>query len=121
MARAVLTLVGLLVLLGMGEIGLRASGSDPRRLFETHARHGSARGEFCEYDGVRGWRGIRNANGDFEDVDAHHHVHQTRFGSRGTELPLERSSKRRIVVLGGSFVWGYGVEGAEDDDEIGRT
>jgi len=40
-------------------------------------------------------------------------VHHTRFGSRGTEVPLERSSKRRIVVLGGSFVWGYGVEGAD--------
>ena len=112
-ARAVLVLVGVLVALAAGEIGLRAAGSDARRLFETHARHESARGKFCEYDGVRGWRGIRNADGDFEDVDARHHVHQTRFGTRGAELPLERSAKRRIVVLGGSFVWGYGVEDAE--------
>lgn len=112
-ARAVLALAGVLVALAAGEIGLRAAGSDARRLFETHARHESARGKFCEYDAVRGWRGMRNADGDFEDVDARHHVHQTRFGARGTEVPLERSSKRRIVVLGGSFVWGYGVDGAE--------
>ena len=111
--RAVLVLAGILVALAAGEMGLRATGSDARRLFETHARHESARGKFCEYDGVRGWRGIRNADDDFEDVDTRHHVHQTHFGSRGTELPLERSSKRRIVVLGGSFVWGYGVEDAE--------
>jgi hypothetical protein len=111
--RAVLVIVGVLVALGAGEIGLRAAGSDARRPFETHARHESARGKFCEHDGVRGWRGIRNADGDFEDLDARHHVHQTHFGSRGTEVPLTRSSKRRIVVLGGSFVWGYGVDGAE--------
>ena len=112
-ARAVLVIVGVLVVLAAGELGVRATMPDARLPFETHARHESARGKFCEYDGVRGWRGIRDADGDFEDVDARHHVHQTHFGSRGKEFPLERSSNRRIVVLGGSFVWGYGVEDAE--------
>jgi hypothetical protein len=112
-ARAVLVLAGVLVVLAAGELGLRAAMPEVRRPFETHARHESARGKFCEHDGVRGWRGIRNADGDFQDLDARHHVHQTHFGSRGTEVPLMRSSKRRIVVLGGSFVWGYGVDGPE--------
>jgi len=117
-ARLVLILVGVLVALAAGEAGMRVALPEARQLFEVQSHRESERGKFCEYDAVRGWRGIRNADADFDYVDAHHHVRQNRWGSRGTEVPLEKSGKRRIVVLGDSFVWGFGVEDAQIFTEL---
>jgi lysophospholipase L1-like esterase len=112
-ARVVLVFVGVVVALAAGEVGMRVARPEARQLFQTPSRRESERGKFCEYDAVRGWRGVKDADADFEYLDTHHHVHQNRWGSRGTEIPLERSEKRRIVVLGDSFVWGFGVGDAQ--------
>lgn len=40
------------------------------------------------------------------------------MGLRDQEYPLERTGKKRMLVLGDSFVWGFGVQGPERFTEI---
>ncbi len=72
------------------------------------------RGKFCRYDNMLGWVGIENIEDEFEWLDCRHRVRQNRFGFRGSEYEFSRNKKKRLLVLGDSFVWGFGVE----DDEI---
>lgn len=68
---------------------------------------------FCRYDPLLGWAGIENEEGDFEWPDARHRVRQNRHGFRGAEHGFPRTSRKRTVVLGDSFAWGFGVEEEE--------
>ena len=69
----------------------------------------SERGKFCRYDAGLGWDGLPNADADFEWVDCRCHVRQNACGYRDHAVPLARGAARRILVLGDSFVWGFGV------------
>ena len=70
----------------------------------------SERGKFARYDPLLGWAGKEDVEGDFEWIDARHRVAQNRYGFRGKAYPFKKSDTRRMVVLGDSFVWGFGVE-----------
>lgn len=74
----------------------------------------SERGKFTRYDPLLGWVGKPGAEDDFEWPDAKHLVKQNEYGFRGSAYPFGRTAKERLVVLGDSFTWGFGVE----DDEI---
>ena len=112
-SRVVLVAGSVVAALLAGEVMMRAALPEARQLFRLQTRRESERGKFCRYDATLGWAGLPDADADFDYVDARHHVHQNRYGFRGTEVPLERSAKRRVVVLGDSFVWGFGVEDAQ--------
>ncbi len=70
----------------------------------------SERGKFCQYDPALGWDGTPNASGDFEWIDCHSFVRQNQYGYRSSAYPFARSDKKRVLVLGDSFVWGFGVD-----------
>ena len=65
---------------------------------------------FFTYDPVLGWRNKPLQEGPFRTSESTSHVSINAKGLRGKEYPYERSEKKRILVLGDSFVWGYGVE-----------
>lgn len=73
----------------------------------------SERGKFTRYDSTLGWTGKENAQGDFSWADTSHYVRQNSFGFRDNEYDLSEKKARRTVVLGDSFVWGFGVKNDE--------
>jgi len=74
----------------------------------------SERGRFCRYDDHLGWDGLPEAGGDFEWIDCHFKVRQNRFGYRSRAYDFTRSKNARIVALGDSYTWGFGV----DNDDV---
>jgi len=74
----------------------------------------SERGKFCRYHPVLGWEGRPNVRDEFRWADCPHHVEQNEQGFRGPAYGPDRRRARRLVVLGDSFVWGFGVE----EDEL---
>jgi hypothetical protein len=71
--------------------------------------------QFFRYDPLLGWRLQPALEGPFERPQFHSYVKINSRGLRGTEHPYEKPpGKKRILVLGDSFVWGFGV----NDDEI---
>src|SRR5262245_1651253 len=117
-ARVLLVVGGVLATLLAGEMLMRAGLPEARQLFRIQTRRESERGKFCQYDATLGWAGVPDADADFDYVDTRHHVHQNARGFRGADVPLERSARRRVVVLGDSFVWGFGVEDAQIFTEL---
>ena len=103
--RAALVLFGVLLAAAALEVGLRMM--EPGLLVESRRE----RSVFCRFDGELGWAPL-------EDVTAIHRkdgqggvVHQNQYGMRGPDdVTLQnRSGKRRVLVLGDSYVWGYAV------------
>jgi len=70
----------------------------------------SERGKFARYDSTLGWTGKENVQDDFLWMDVSHRVRQNRYGCRGGEYPFGRTGKPRLLVLGDSYAWGFGVE-----------
>jgi hypothetical protein len=105
---------GLLAGALMGEFVLRLGFPSYRARFRTYELVESERGKFTRYDALLGWAGIPNATGTFEWLDCRHEVRQNRFGWRGPAYEPGVAAAPRLVVLGDSFVWGFGVE----EDEI---
>jgi lysophospholipase L1-like esterase len=56
-----------------------------------------------------GWTGELTVHGET------HRVHMNSLGLRGRELGPKATGEQRVMVIGDSFVWGYGVG---DDDTI---
>lgn len=110
----VLILVGTLIGLGAAEAAVRLFFPSRAAMVQLNRYMESERGKFTRYDTLLGWDGLKGASGNFEWVDCRHRVKQNRYGYRGPEYPHERTEKTRVVVLGDSFVWGFGVE----DEEI---
>ena len=66
---------------------------------------------FCRFDRQLGWAPIENINGQ-QSVDRKRFVvHQNQFGLRGPDdMRLEKTpGKKRILVLGDSYIWGFGA------------
>jgi len=74
----------------------------------------SERGKFCRYHSTLGWEGRPGVRDEFQWADCRHHVAQNEQGFRGPAYGPARSRAPRLVVLGDSFVWGFGVE----EDEV---
>ncbi len=113
-ATALLAAGGTLVGLALAEGLVRAVRPDVRQPFQVRLVDESERGKFCEYHPTLGWIGRPNVDDVYESFDCRHHVHQNALGFRGRDIGFPRTPARRLVVLGDSFAWGFGVE----DDQI---
>ncbi|HEY8152622.1 MAG TPA: hypothetical protein VII72_00695 [Myxococcota bacterium] len=111
---ALLVTASLVASLAAGEVALRILHPSARQPFLVGQFLESERGKFCAYDPQLGWMGKPGIDAPFHYLDCQHRVRQNRHGFRGAEYGFERSDEPRIVVLGDSFVWGFGVE----DDQI---
>jgi lysophospholipase L1-like esterase len=69
------------------------------------------RADFYAYDSIRGWRGRADVEARFQRMDFSVMVRQNRYGYRGWDCAVEKAKgRRRMLVLGDSYAWGYGVE-----------
>jgi hypothetical protein len=99
-------LLSLAIVVLLGEVGLR--------LFAT--RLGLAVNEksrFCRFDHELGWAPLENVT--YAEKENHYFVHQNQFGLRGPDdTRLNKTSgRKRVLVLGDSYVWGVGVSQEE--------
>jgi len=109
-----LALASTAICIALGEGFLRVFAPTATQLFEVQSYLDTQKGKFCQYHATLGWIGRPNVEDVFEVMDCRHHVRQNRYGFRGSEYKFERSPRPRLVVLGDSFVWGFGVE----DDQM---
>lgn len=100
----------LLILTAVGEFASRI-------LFPSLAPTQASR-NFWTYDNLLGWDHQPNQSGIFKHPDFQVKVKLNSHGMRDKEYPLERTEKGRILVLGDSFGWGFGVEHEEIFSEI---
>ncbi|HJO01079.1 MAG TPA: hypothetical protein QGF86_09465, partial [Nitrospinaceae bacterium] len=93
----------LLVLLGLVEGVFRMLNPD------YDLRGGNERRFFCVFDSVLGWTPKTNFTGVHEKDGFSIPVHQNQFGLRASDNLLRENptGKRRIIVMGDSYVWGY--------------
>ena len=88
---------------GVAELTLRALGQHPMRDPE--------RGIFWVHDPLLGWHHRPGQHGFFEIGDLRTEVRINSRGLRDREYPHQRvAGQRRILVVGDSFAWGFGVE-----------
>ena len=68
-------------------------------------------GNFWRHDALLGWSNSPGADGVFDHPHFRISVHINAKGLRDRDYPYDRNpGTRRILVVGDSFVWGYGVE-----------
>jgi GDSL-like Lipase/Acylhydrolase family len=106
-----LVVFGCLVALGLGEFTARL-------LCPEWAPMAEERVKFWTYDALLGWAHIPNQRGRLNHPDFSVEVVTNSQGMRDSEYPMERTEKRRMLVLGDSFGWGVGVEHHERFSEI---
>src|SRR2546423_8725847 len=97
---------GLLIGALLGEVALRLI---------TPSRLASGRNErdfFCRFDRQLGWAPLENITGVHHAKRATSIVHQNQYGMRGPDdVQLNKTSgKKRVLVLGDSYVWGFGMD-----------
>ncbi len=108
-----LAIVSLALSLALAEIMMRALGYASLDINPQPAR-------FWRHDPLLGWHHRAGASGVFDHRPQFRiHVRINDKGLRDQDYPYERvPSKRRILVLGDSFVFGYGVEQDEIFTEV---
>ena len=115
-AKLFLILLGCTIGFVLGEISLRFffPGYVPSA--------GMERNFFCQFDNEIGWVPLPNISGLHQRHGFSAFVHQNQFGLRGPESMVRGkiSKRRRMLVLGDSYVWGYGVnqEGVFTEPEV---
>jgi hypothetical protein len=91
----------------LGEGSLRLLGWKPMYVSPERDR-------FWAYDSMLGWAHRPGQEGWFETEQFRTYVRINQRGLRDRDHTYERSdSRQRILVLGDSFAWGYGVDEAE--------
>ncbi|MDL1859446.1 SGNH/GDSL hydrolase family protein [Betaproteobacteria bacterium PRO7] len=86
-----------------------------RWLFPEWAPRTGTVTQFWQYDAKYGWSHVPGASGRFASFGFDTTVTTNSIGFRGREVPLQKKpSTTRILVLGDSYVWGFGVQ----DDEV---
>ena len=99
-----LLIISIVFALLLGEIALRLMGWGPLYVSPERDR-------FWKYDSLLGWAHQPGQEGIFETPQFRTSVHINQNGLRDREHSYERSNDtRRILVIGDSFAWGYGVE-----------
>jgi hypothetical protein len=78
---------------------------------------GGERTTYARYDELLGWSQRPGFQERFTRREFSVDVRINSQGLRDRDYPLARTSKRRVLVLGDSFGWGYGVELHERFDE----
>ncbi len=102
-----LLIISTLVALFLSEIALRLMGSKPLYVSPERDR-------FWKYDPLLGWAHQPGQEGVFETPQFSTNVRINKNGLRDREHSYERQDdNKRILVLGDSFAWGYGVEEPE--------
>ena len=102
-----LILVSTLFAVFLSEIALRLMGIDPLYVSPERDR-------FWKYDSVLGWAHKPGQEGNFETPEFRTVVRINENGLRDRQHSYERQNDtERILVLGDSFAWGYGVEESE--------
>ncbi len=96
------TTLSLLLLLGVAELVTRW-------LFPQWAPTRAERVEFWKYDSLLGWSHQPYQTGRFTHPDFSIEVQINSHGLRDQEYAWAHTSKQRMLVLGDSFGWGYGV------------
>lgn len=82
---------------------------------------GEGRSRFCEYHDQLGWIGKPFARGRFSSSDFSTEIVQNSAGLRGPEIATDRVAReKRVLVLGDSFAWGFGVEESERFSDVAR-
>ncbi|MEE8573834.1 MAG: SGNH/GDSL hydrolase family protein, partial [Thermodesulfobacteriota bacterium] len=109
----ILLIVAILVGFISAEIVTRLVFSANSNILKINAYQESERGKFTRYDPTLGWAGKENTKGEFMWIDSRNFVVQNRYGFRGKEYDFKKNKKRRALVLGDSYTWGYGVEERE--------
>lgn len=79
---------------------------------------GGERVTFCEYDDLLGWAHRPNMSADFSRQEFSVDVTINSNRLRDHEYPVGRNEKNRMLVLGDSFGWGYGVDLTDRFDEV---
>src|SRR6476646_8216241 len=71
----------------------------------------SERSRICRFDHDLGWAPLENIT----QAETGKLVHQNQFGLRGPDdmQPNKTTAKKRVLVLGDSYVWGFGVDQAK--------
>jgi hypothetical protein len=88
------------------------------RAFDSEWTHAKDWEKFWTYDERLGWAHTPRQKGRFDQAEFSVEVSINSQGLRDDEYPLERTAKRRMLVLGDSFGWGWGVEHHERFSEI---
>lgn len=74
--------------------------------------------KFWRYDELLGWAHNPGQRGRLNHIDFSVEVVINSDGLRDDEYSLERNSKKRMLILGDSYGWGYGVNHDERFSEI---
>jgi hypothetical protein len=102
-----LIIISTLFTLFLSEITLRLMGLKPMYVSPE-------RDQFWKYDSLLGWAHKPGQEGTFETPQFHTFVRINENGLRDSPHSYERQNDmERILVLGDSFAWGYGVEESE--------
>jgi len=105
LGRLVLIVLGLLVATAMAELALRTVFTIPEVANPLYSFH--------ESDPVLGWRGKSNWTARFRRPDFDALVTHGPDGWRRAEPPPPPDPTRRVLFLGDSFTWGWGVSQGE--------
>ena len=99
----------------LSEIALRLMGWSPLYVSPERDR-------FWKYDSLLGWAHQPGQEGIFETPQFRTFVRINQKGLRDREHSYERpDDTRRILVIGDSFAWGYGVEESERFSQLLET
>jgi hypothetical protein len=110
------TITGIIFVGFIGAVLLAEGGA--RLFLPSWAPTRAERADFWEYDSLLGWAHKKGQKGYFSHRDFNVEVSINSFRLRDKEYPIERSQKRRMLVLGDSFGWGFGVAHREIFSEI---
>ena len=103
-ANVVLVIVSVVIAVIAGELVARA-------FFPSWAPRTGRLTKFWQYDADLGWAHRPNQEGTFTSFGFDTFVRINSHGFRGPERNFERApNQQRVVVLGDSFVWGFGVQ-----------
>jgi len=89
-----------------------------RVVFPQWAPGREERVKFWTYSELLGWEHLPNQRGRFNHQDFSVDVVINSYGMRDDEYSIRRTEKRRMLVLGDSFAWGFGVEHQERFSEV---
>ena len=89
-----------------------------RMFFPEWAPTREERVKFWIHSELLGWEHTPNQQGRFNHRDFSVDVAINSHGMRDDEYSIERTDKKRMLVLGDSFGWGFGVEHQERFSEM---
>jgi len=100
------TIIYLVIIIGMLETGLRL-------LMKNYVPPGHDSPRIWQYDARYGWAGRPDIDVLFRQAAFSIRVQHNHLGQRDSALVETMPRKKRMLVLGDSFVWCYGVESAD--------